>query len=254
MKNDYSYENFQKRREEIKRNKNGEEKTPLELFVYTFGAVLLSFLVIATIISPNLNIPALNDDEKSVQDMGSSDFKSRVDYRLQEIKLNDTTPNQAQALPQQETASQLQTAMDKANTLVKAELPTFGAPQLPNKNSNTQTTVTPNFSQQVKKPSQALQASPVKAQTGQTPAPYIPKTAAQSNRNYKILVGDYASPEDAQRIADMLSASNPSARPIIKSHNGAYSVQVGAYTDVQKAQNIAGAYRAKNYKVNIIEN
>lgn len=267
MNNDYSFENFQKRRDEIKKKKNGETKTPLELFVYTFASVLLGFLVIATIISPRLNIPALNDDKESMETMGSSDFKSRVDYRLQKIKQDDTNPAAMQGLPLQENPAQMQDAMNTANSLVKVDLSTFNTPQLPSKNSNN-APMTPNFkppsSQKMPSATQqggqlpaqpyAMQKSKTMPQASPTSAPYVPKTQATTSKNYKILVGDYATPEDAQNVANMFAASSSTgAKPMVKSHNGLYSVQVGVYSDSQKAQNLAGAYKAKNYKVKVVE-
>lgn len=255
MSNDYSFENFQKRRDAIKNKKNNEPKSLLRLFSKTFAITLFSFLVIATIISPHLNIPALNDDTESMQDMGSSDFKSRIDYRLQEIKLDDTTPNQG--MPKKETNQQLQEAMETANNLVKVDLSTFNTPQLPAKNYNN-TPTTPNFKNSTVKPDTATlpQETPSNSQqklkAQQPSSPYIPK--AQQSKNYKILVGDYTSPEDAQKAADMFSTvSNSPVKPFIKSYNGLYSVQVGSYNDAQKAQSMAGSYKSKNYKVKIIE-
>lgn len=255
MSNDYSFENFQKRRDAIKNKKNNEPKSLLRLFGKTFAIALFSFLIVATIISPHLNIPALNDDTESVQDMGSSDFKSRIDYRLQEIKLDDTTKNQT--MPQQETSQQLQEAMETANNLVKVDLSTFNTPQLPSKNYNNSPTA-PNFGTSTTKsdtsttPQTMPSNSQPKLKTQQPSSPYIPKS--QQSKNYKILVGDYTSPEDAQRAADVFSAtSNSPVKPFIKSYNGLYSVQIGSYNDVQKAQNIAGSYKSKNYKVKIIE-
>ncbi len=255
MNNDYSFENFKKRRDAIKNKTTNEPKSLLQLFGKTFAIVLFSFLVLATIISPNLNIPALNDDTESVQDMSSSDFKSRIDYRLQQIKLDDSSPNQK--MPQNETGEQIQEAMETANSLVKVDLSTFNTPQLPSKNYNTP--IAPNFGpSSTKKEASTInlpQSTPSdtnKSMQQQSPTPYIPKT--QQNKNYKILVGDYATPEDAQRAADAMSAtSTSSVKPFIKSHNGLYTVQIGSYNDVQKAQTIAGSYKARNYKVKIIE-
>lgn len=261
MSNDYSFENFQKRREAIKNKKTSEPKSLMQLFGKTFIIAMVSFLVVATIISPHLNIPALNDDTESVQDMSSSDFKSRVDYRLQEIKLDDQTPNQK--MPQNETGDQIQEAMDTANNLVKVDLSTFNTPQLPTKNYN-KTPNTPNFgNSSTQKESSTIhlqqsmsadiqQKQKTSTQLQQSPAPYVPKSV--QNKNYKILVGDYTSPEDAQKAADILSSASTSpVKPFIKSYNGLYTVQIGSYNDVQKAQNIAGSYKSKNYKVKIIE-
>ena len=78
MKNEYSFEHFQKRREDIRKINGRTKQTLLRLFLTTFSIVLFSFLVLATIMSPNLNIPALNDDTESINDVSSSDFKSRI--------------------------------------------------------------------------------------------------------------------------------------------------------------------------------
>ncbi|MDD3419914.1 MAG: SPOR domain-containing protein [Candidatus Gastranaerophilales bacterium] len=243
MNHDYSFEQFQKRREEI-RNKNAKtKKRLLSLFVTTFSIVLFSFLFIATIISPNLNIPALNNDS-NIEEVGSSDFKSqgRVDYRLKEIQSDDTTPG---------TKSKLQTVLDSAqNSLIKvdlSELSTFGTPQMPEKTQPTQTK-----SKMLTEHQQALQKSYDTDTNSQQPVPYVPK--AQKPSSYKILVGEYSSPEEARQMVELFSQNSDSpVRPFVKSTNGGYAVQVGSYSELPKAQSTASSYKSRNFKVKIIE-
>lgn len=246
MNNDYSFEQFQKRRKEIKNKaKNTDTKTPLNLFVKTFAIFLFSFLLIATIISPHINIPALSDDDSSLKDISSSDFKSRIDYRLKQIQADDTTKPSAQTNPQE--GSDLQNIL---STQGNSELSTFNTPKLPDK--TVQTTTTESSKVPTLQQGQYIPLKP-QSESQQSPAPYVPKAQVQPSKNYRILVGDYVSPEDAQRVADLMSGAS-GTRPMIKSHNGSYCLQVGVYNDAQKAQNVAGAYSAKNYKVRVIEN
>lgn len=262
MKSEYSFEHFQKRREEI-RKKNGRTKqTLLRLFLTTFSIVLFSFLVLATIMSPNLNIPALNDDADSVNDMSSSDFKSRVDYRLKEIQMDDGTVKPQGSLdaskdPQEEgkLQSMLSGAQKMQDNMIKVDLSTFETPQLPSKTPPTQSPSFKNnasLAEQYGPPRPKAVATQVSTLPQQAPAPYVPKNPQEELKSYKILVGNYSSPDEAQNISDMFSA-NSARKTHIKSYNGIYCVQIGSYSDFTKAQNIANAYRAKNYKVRVVE-
>lgn len=259
MKSEYSFEHFQKRREEIRKRNSHTKQTLLRLFLTTFSIVLFSFLVLATIMSPNLNIPALNDDTESVSDMGSSDFKSRVDYRLKEIQMEDGTTRPAPGMEgekQTQDQSKLQTILSGAQKLqdniIKVDLSSFDTPQLPGKTP----TQSPSFknnnstiAEQYAPPKPKAPAT--QTQTQPAPKPYVP-TATEDSKSYKILVGNYTSPEEAQGLSDVVSA-NSANKTHIKSYNGFYCVQIGAYSDFTKAQNIANAYRAKNYKVRVVE-
>ncbi|MEI8377866.1 MAG: SPOR domain-containing protein [bacterium] len=263
MKSEYSFEHFQKRREEIRKKNSRTKQTILRLFLTTFSIVLFSFLVLASIMSPNLNIPALNDDT-SVDDMSSSDFKSRVDYRLKQIQMDDGTskPSTSQE-PAQENGklqNMISGAQKMQENIIRVDLSTFETPQLPNKPYPMQSPTfknDPAIAEQYAPPKPKALATQTQPQAQQQPVPppYVPKTPQQNysnSKSYKILVGNYSSPDEAQGLSDMFSA-NSAGKTHIKSYNGIYCVQIGSYSDFTKAQNIANAYRAKNYKVRVVE-
>jgi len=263
MKNEYSFEHFQKRREDIKNRNSKTKKTLLRLFVTTFSIVLFSFLVLAALMSPNLNIPALNDDKDNVSDVSSSDFKSRIDYRLKQIQVDDGTnkmPSSTADASKEASAEggQLQSLLSGAQKMqdgiLKVDLSTFDAPQLPSKAPTPPSSTFKNSypdSEQPAPPRPKALSSQIQPQQP-TSAPYVPKSAQEQAKSYKLLVGNYSSPEEAQGLSDMLSA-NSSGKTHIKSYNGIYCVQVGSYSDFTKAQNLANAYRSKNYKVRVVE-
>jgi len=247
MKNDYSFENFKKRREEIRKKTLNTKNSLLRLFLTTFLVVLLSFLVLAGLFSPHLNIPALNDDPDSVTNMSSSDFKSRIDFRLKQIQMDDETINSPLS-ENQKQKSEAETKIPNMITQKQQE----GVIKLDLSNSNSPQS-TNNMSVRQNQPAQ-MQPPIKKNDIQQPPAPYVPKTVQDNSKNYKILVGNYASPEDAQELSDIIFANSSSAgKPYVKSYNGIYCVQVGSYLDFTKAQNIANAYRSKNYKVRVVE-
>jgi hypothetical protein len=257
MNQDYSFEQFQKRRQEIRNKNTKTKKKLLSLFVTTFSIVLFSFLFIATIISPNLNIPALNDDD-NIDTMGSSDFKSqgqdqgqsRVDYRLKEIQNNDETPSTAKN--NDTAADKFQNVLNSAqSSLMNVDLSTFGTPQMPNKNYPSQQTSKTQRSRMLEEQQQAHSRVTTTAAT-QQPAPYVPKT--QKPSSYKIYVGEYSSPEEAHQMVELFSQNSDSpVRPIVKSTSNGYTVQVGSYNDATRAQTTAGTYKSRNFKVKVVE-
>ena len=263
MKNEYSFEHFQKRREDIKNRNSRTKQTLLRLFLTTFSIVLFSFLVLAALMSPNLNIPALNDDDtENVNDVSSSDFKSRIDYRLKQIQVDDGTnkmpQNGLEATKENAEEGKLQSILSGAQKvqdgIIKVDLSTFDTPQLPAKTSTPPSASFKNNSSTAEqyappKPKAVASQSPQQ----QTPTPYVPKSQLEQAKSYKLLVGNYSSPEEAQAISDMFSTTSSAGKTHIKSYNGIYCVQVGSYSDFTKAQNIANAYRSKNYKVRVVE-
>lgn len=263
MKNEYSFEHFQKRREDIKNRTSRTKQTVLRLFLTTFSIVLFAFLVLATIMSPHLNIPALNDDKDNVSDTSSSDFKSRIDYRLKQIQVADGT-NAMQSntmetnkeIPEEgKLQNMLSGAQKMQDDIIKVDLSTFEAPQLPNKIAAPPSPTFKNnsyTSEQYAPPKPKALSSIQQTQQQQVPTPYVPKTQLDEAKSYKLLVGNYSSPEEAQNVSDIFS-SGSAGKTHIKSYNGIYCVQVGSYSDFTKAQNIANAYRSKNYKVRVVE-
>lgn len=261
MKNEYSFEHFQKRREDIRKRNSRTKQTLLRLFVTTFSIVLFSFLVLATIMSPNLNIPALNDDADNVNDISSSDFKSRIDYRLKQIQMADgtTAPSNGQETtktnPEEgKLQNMLSGAQKMQENIIKIDLSNLDTPQFPPKNYTNQTSASKPIPSTLEQTTTSRPKTlTMQTQSQQAPAPYIPKNPQENATSYKILVGNYSSPEEAQGISDMFSANSSAGKTHIKSYNGLYCVQIGSYSDYTKAQNIANAYRAKNYKVRVVE-
>lgn len=236
MNEEYSFENFQKRKKEIK---NKPSKTKLsKLFLNTFLSFLLLFLVIGLLISPRLNLPANSNNEETTTEKPKAD--ARIDSRLVDIQTADNTP----APTPEPTQQKFPLSMDLFNKKPAEDnsLPIFDAPQLPSQNyirtqmpSKEQKTETTNTNQELKQ-----------QPTSTTATPSIPPAKV-----YKILVGDYMLEDDAKTIQDLLLTAN--VKSTIKQHNGNYVLQVGAYSDYAKAQKIAAQYKAKNYKVRIIE-
>lgn len=231
MNEEYSFENFQKRREEIKNKHKTSKRKLSKLFLNTFLLFLLMFLVIGILISPRLNIPATSDNNTTeTQDTGA-----RIDSRLHDIQAADNAPLQAN-----EASKKLSFGLDLFHKSSNDEntLPVFDAPQLPSQNY-------------IRTQMPSSKEQPQKTEIEKAQEIQLPTAPATPAKTYRILVGDYMLEDDAKSIQDLLATAN--VKPAIKTYNGNYVLQVGAFSDYTKAQKVATQYKAKNYKVRIVE-
>lgn len=273
MKNEYSFDHFQKRRKHIREKNKRTKRRLLMLFLTTFSTVLMMFLVVANIITPEIDIPALNNDYDRMSDIRSSDFKKRVDSRLKQIKVDDDAP-----------ARILEKESKDKNKAIKAEAKA-------EKKKETEESIIKNFFANAEKikddiikldfsgnndiqeppvPEAAPEPEPIPEITQEKPkkqekpkvveAPKTPPPppAAYPPRpiqpkRFKVLVGQFNSPQEAKRLAETIARTNGSGvKPFIKNHNGKYCVQVGSYGNSQKAGSVAGNYQMKSYNVKIV--
>lgn len=69
----------------------------------------------------------------------------------------------------------------------------------------------------------------------------------------KVLIGKYATLNEARTAQTQLRAQNTGATPFIRKVGDIYALQVGSYRDIDIARSIASKYRDENYDVWILQ-
>ncbi|MDR1327788.1 MAG: SPOR domain-containing protein [Heliobacteriaceae bacterium] len=180
------------------------------IFVSAFFIMLLLFLAIAKQISPDVDVVIGTDTEKT-----------EVDDRLRMLQQEDESGTAASDNTSGPTDEMFTPELDE-----KIEIPSK--------------TKKPDESETAQKPAvkPAEQLKSVEIPLDQ------PKITA------KVVVGSYATEEQARVAKDILSESGLS--PFIRPFNGMYTLQVGSYSTREKAQNIAGELSKSGYPARVI--
>lgn len=259
MKSEYSFEHFQKRRKYIKEKNKRTKRRLFMLFLTTFSTVLMFFLIIANLITPDIDIPALNNDYDKMSDVRSSDFKKRIDSRLEQIKVDDDGPTRI--VEKQQKSKEIPKKEEKEEDIIKnffanAEKIKDDIIKLDFSGEQNAEPPVPESAPDEPEPIEPPKPAPKKVEVTERPAapppppaPYPPVQVKP--QRYKVLVGQFNSPEEARRLSETISKSS-GVRPFIRNHNGKYCVQVGSYAQAQKAQGIANSYQMKSYQVKVI--
>lgn len=208
-------EDLKKTHISYKEYQNKVSKNPNEgivIFVSAFFILLLLFLGIAKQISPDVDV-TIGDDNNSGETVG---IDKSVDERLKLLQQED-------------------------NGKVNEEDEIF-SPELDEK------VVIPEHKKE-EKPEQKeepivlpeKEATPKPAETA-SPAPVISK----------VVVGYYATKEQAEVAKGIITESGLNISPFVRSIGGAYTIQVGSYSTREKAQSVVNDLLRNNYPARII--
>lgn len=216
-----SYKEYQK-----KVTKNPNEG--IIIFVSAFFILLLLFLGIAKQISPEVDV-SIGDENNAVTSSDSELDKSSVDERLKLLQEEDNG-----AKKEDETFA---TELDE-----KVVLPDHKNDDKNSSNNlgKTEDTVTlPD-----------KDANPKPAETA-SPAPK-PVQVQQQAASAKVVVGYYATKEQAEVAKGIIAESGMNISPYVRNIGGAYTIQVGSYSTREKAQSVANDLLRNNYPARVI--
>lgn len=184
----------------------------IAIFVSVFFILLLLFLGIAKQISPEIDVSIGDDGSKATQEDELE--KSNIDERLKLLQMEDNN-----------TDSTFAPELDE-----KVVVP--DKKDLADKNAEQQITLTEK------------EANPKPAETA-SPAPVVQSTS-------KVVVGYYATKEQAEVAKGIISESGLNINPFVRSIGGAYTIQVGSYSTREKAQSVVNDLLRNNYPARII--
>ena len=248
---DYDYDyNQPPKKKKTKKKKNNVAKL-LFIFISTFFGVLIIFLLLAKMLKPAVDIPEVASGNNNLPQPSEEDsFRQRIDSSLVDI-FNDEkfpqalVPNEDQSQKQQDDSSEDKTAEPNDNQT---------QPQNPFdddffKDDYNKTSKNATDTSNTQRESVPIPPAPVPGPKQIEPA-QPQKIIAPT---YKVLVGSFATPEEARLLAKEMTSDGYSVTPFIRLINGKYAVQAGSFNDVERARATANTLNHYYDGVKIIE-
>jgi len=242
------------------------------LFFIFFSAFVGFFFLctlIASVITPKLNVPAL-DNESNLSSVSSDDFKGRVDPRLKLIEMDAGSPvtpnNPFQNSPNNDPQNKTDVStMQIDQGYTEPQNDNSYDDQLPydSRESDTTDPAIDNTYQQdtevqpqpIPQPKKAIKQIPNNNQQNDDLILRDKvKVQHEPSTMNKVMVGNYSDLTEARRVSQELTDSNLNVTPFIKETNGTYSLQVGTFSNPQKAAKLASDLKKRNLATKIVQN
>ena len=240
-----SHINYKEYRDKVKKNPNES----VIMFISAFFVMLLLFLGIAKQLSPDVDVSIGSDEQQTAENTESyEDYaKSSIDERLKLIQMEDAGVHS-------DNESIFDDSLEE-----RVELPDFVKKhEQPDESNTTEPNdPLPGAEKQKEAVSQNIVEHPV---TKPEPQPEVQPTqqpkeqtpAAPTPVNAKVVVGYYATAEQAQVAKGILMDAGLNINPFVKQIGGAYTIQVGSFSSREKAQTAANELLRNNFPARII--
>lgn len=214
-----------------KKKKNENSKNNISTFVITFFATLLIFTIIAKSLSPNVDVTIGDDSGTDPKETGLG-VKKFIDERLKIIQMDDNSTGVSLKANKKTSGNNDETS-DTQELEERVVIPN------PNNQSDEQLIVDEEPIKSAKNPPRP---------TGRDlSTPFV------SPKMSKVLVGHYATLEQAKVAQGILLDSGLNVTPFIKDLGGSYTLQVGSYSNRAKAESVASELQRNNFPATIIQ-
>lgn len=229
-----SYDRYKKKKQ------SGPDRR-LAIFVTTFFVTLLVFTLIAKSFSPDVDVSISEDSNTDAKETGLG-VKRFIDDRLKSIQMEDNSPGASRQDTQKVGESYDDTSFNKYTQNTEEEKIT-----LPTKKSKADRTFDSSDT-----------TIDEDSGTYAPPTPPRPKSSdlyrpIDGTKMSKVIVGRYATLEQAKVAQEILMDSNINITPFIKNTGGAYTLQVGSYSSRAKAEEVASQLQRNNFPARIIQ-
>lgn len=240
----FSYKEYRK-----KTNRGNKDIT---VFISVFVIGVLIILGFVKILSPNVDVGiGENPEYEQVQEIEPGN----VDNRLRDLKNEDEGALSSEEndifSPEFDEKVQLPKQIKKTVGEIEAEMLNLKEqehkihePKV-HEAKEEKPVVKPVVNQQP-----ALPETHTKEQ--EVPTPKAPAPSSVQTVNAKVVVGYYATENQAEVAKSILKDSNAGVSPIVKNMNGYYTLQVGAYSSKEKAQQAANNLLKNNFPARVI--
>ena len=219
-----------------------KKKQSIMMFVSIFLVLLLVFLGVARIMSPDVDI-TLGDDGKKLEAIEEDEYRGGIDRRLKELQQEDemqtmTEDSQTEEdglvkIPQREEKSPLTMEKDPYAEVNSPDA-LKGLPPLTTDPHPISAGASPTALNKEQTP-----------QTQQVQAQLSPKT-------YRVYVGMYSTKSQAEVARGILSEAGLGLTPTIKQAAGGYTLQVGAFSKKESADNLSHTLLINNYPARVV--
>lgn len=224
-----SYDRYKKKKKSVD-SKNNALK-----FVVTFFITLFVFTLIAKSLSPNVDVTIGNDSETDAKESGLG-VKKFIDDRLKMIQMDDNSSGSSLDVSNKNGNDYNSQPRDKLTQEIEEKV------TIPTKNNQSNSQADEDMS------THSLIKSPPPRPTAKDLS-----TPFSSSTMSKVLVGRYATIEQAKVAQEILLDSGLNITPFVRSLNGAYTLQVGSYSSRAKAEELVGDLQRNNFPARIIQ-
>lgn len=216
---------------EYKKRLESNPNEGLILFISAFFVMLLIFLGTVKQLSPDVDVSIGDNSDTSVEDVE----KGSVDDRLRLIQMEDNAYNTENV---DETFSP---ELEEKVRIPKQKTKTVGEQE-----GEAEVIVLQNHDniQQQKSPDTAV-INPNNTVTQQS-------QPAQPVVNAKVIVGYYATAEQAEVAKSIIQDAGLNIQPFVKNIGSAYTLQVGSFSTKEKAQSVANDLLKNNFPARVI--
>lgn len=222
------------------------------LFISAFFILLLAFLGLAKIMSPDVDIAIGDEPEVTYEQEGI--VRGNVDDRLKCLQDEDNgigasvestlqpELDEKVVIPEKKQESEPLKVHEDLPVVLEHTKPQE-LPSAQNNENNLQTQ--PKKVEEIKPQDDLTQpnAAPV------PPASMMPSAAPKT---YKVYVGNYASAAQAEVAKGIISESNVGVNPFVKNVNGSYTLQAGSFSSSDKANSVANDLLKNNFPARVV--
>lgn len=221
-----SYDRYKKKQTK-ESTKNG-----LLIGLTTFFITLFLFTLIAKSLSPDVDVTIGDDSATDAKETGLG-VKRFIDERLKSIQMEDNSAGVSVPGENPKTKGYNDESFNKYSQELeeKIELPTTGKKHIIEESEDEGTTY----------------STPPRPSTKEAQQAYQPAKMS------KVLVGRYATVEQAKVAQGILIDSGIDITPFIKDMGGSYSLQVGSYSSRAKAEGVASELQNNGFPTRIIQ-
>ncbi len=219
----------------------------LILFVSAFFILLLAFLGLAKIMSPDVDIAIGDEPEVTYEQEGMS--RANIDDRLKRLQDEDNGIANKDGQTFSPELDEKVVIPDKKETPEPLKVQEDEPIVLEHTKPQSQTSAKPNETAHQTSP-QPNKAEDVKPNDIRQPnAAPVPMAAAKT---YKVYVGSYASAAQAEVAKSIISESNVGVNAFVKNVNGSYTLQAGSFSSSDKANTVANDLLKNNFPARVV--
>ncbi len=222
------------------------------LFISAFFILLLAFLGMAKIMSPDVDIAIGDEPEVTYEQEGI--VRGNVDNRLKHIQDEDNgigASAESTLQPELDEKVVIPEKKQESEPLkVQEDLPVVLEHTKPQERHSAQNNEN-NVQTQPKKVEEFKTQDDL-TRPNAAPVPPASLLSSAAPKTYKVYVGNYASAAQAEVAKGIISESNVGVNPFVKNVNGSYTLQAGSFSSSDKANSVANDLLKNNFPARVV--
>ncbi|MBR6099235.1 SPOR domain-containing protein [bacterium] len=224
------------------------KKQNIMMFLSIFAVLLLIFLGVAKLMSPDIDISLGDDSSRNSQ--AEDEYRRGVDSRLkmlqQDDEMNLTEHDETEETVEEDGVVKVpHNLTDRSFKPLEDEEPVMTAKSdetttpAETKNNNSGNPISPD-------------SAPTSLKNNAAHNVAVAPTTMQTTKTYKVYVGMYSTQSQAEVARGILQEAGMGLTPHIKQAAGGYTLQVGAFSSKESATNLSNKLLINNYPARVV--